>query len=155
MSGKDIVLDINQIKEMIPHRYPFLMIDRVYDIEIGKSCKAIKNVSVNEWYFSGHFPNKPIMPGVLMVEGMAQAAGVLAYYSIKQEEQQAHQQSEMYFMTIDNVKFRAIVQPSDTLVMCINVTQQRGNIWKFSGEASVNGKPVCEASFMAMMPNKQ
>ena len=150
----DISLNINDIKKLIPHRYPFLLIDKVYDIEPEKKCKAIKNVTMNEWFFQGHFPNRPIMPGVLIVEGMAQAAGVLACYSVVKEIDDLEKFGEMYFMSIDKVKFRKIVEPSNTLIMHIEVLQKRGEkIWKFKGDAFVNETLVCESEFMAMMPN--
>ena len=154
MLQEKLTLDINEIQSLIPHRYPFLLIDRVYDLEVNTSCKAIKNVTMNEWYFAGHFPEKPVMPGVLIVEGMAQAACVLACYSIKGEDGEGEKHKAMYFMTIDNVKFRSVVAPSDTITMHVDVIQKRGTtVWKFKGSAYVNDKIVCEAEFMAMAPD--
>lgn len=155
VSDSSVILDVNEIQKFIPHRYPFLLIDKVYDICINASCRAIKNVTINEWYFAGHFPSRPIMPGVLIVEGMAQAAGVLACYSVLHDNPDFQQKQEMYFMTIDGVKFRSIVSPSDSIVMNIDVVQKRGeSVWKFKGVATVQNKVVCEAEFMAMTPGK-
>ena len=140
-------LDVNQIMEMIPHRYPFLMIDRVTKIMPLTSAVGIKNVTINEPYFQGHFPSQPIMPGVMIVEAMAQTAGVLVIASFeKKREQQL-----VYFMTIDNARFRKPVVPGDTLHIHVNRIQNRGTVWKFKGEAKVDGVLVAEATYSAMI----
>lgn len=139
-----MLLDIMDIQKMLPHRYPFLLIDRVFEIEAGKSIVAAKNVTFNESFFQGHFPGKPIMPGVLIVEAMAQAGGVLVYKSIATDD------NVVYFMSIDNVKFRKPVVPGDQIRLEVEVIQNRAKVWKFKGVAKVDGKVACQAEFMAM-----
>jgi len=138
------MLDILEIQKMLPHRYPFLFVDRILEYEEGKSIVGIKNVTIDEPFFQGHFPARPIMPGVLMVEAMAQVGGVLVYLSSGTDDKM------VYFMSIDKVKFRKPVVPGDQLRMEVQTLQSRGKIWKFKGEAKVDGKVVCEAEFMAM-----
>ena len=153
-------LFIEDIQKIIPHRYPFLMIDSVSDIKLGESCVAQKNVSINEWYFAGHFPNKPIMPGVLIVEAMAQAAGVLACVTVDAEMAQKDDGGDgfgkadfMYFMSIDNAKFKRPVVPGDVLKIVVQIEQRRGNkFWKFHAKAFVGDEVADEADFKAMMP---
>ena len=140
-------LDVNQIMEMIPHRFPFLMIDRVTEIVSATSAVGIKNVTINEPYFQGHFPSQPIMPGVMIVEAMAQTAGVLV---IASSERKTDQQL-VYFMTIDNARFRKPVVPGDTLKVHVTRIQNRGTVWKFKGEAKVDGNVVAEATYSAMI----
>jgi 3-hydroxyacyl-[acyl-carrier-protein] dehydratase len=140
-------LDVIQIMEMIPHRYPFLMIDRVTDIVSATSAIGVKNVTINEPYFQGHFPSQPIMPGVMIVEAMAQTAGVLVIASFEQKTDQRL----VYFMTIDNARFRKPVVPGDTLKIHVKRIQNRGTVWKFKGEAKVDGKTVAEATYTAMI----
>ena len=125
--------NLEEIKRLIPHRYPFLLIDKVEKIIIGKSALGIKNVTVNEPYFQGHFPSKPIMPGVLIVESMAQTAAILVSKTIKIVDHDFL----VYFMTINNAKFRKLVQPGDVLKLKVLVERNRGNTWKFSGNAFV------------------
>jgi len=137
------MLDILEIKKALPHRYPFLMVDRIVEIKEDESIVGIKNVSVNEPFFQGHFPEKPIMPGVLMVEAMAQVGGILVYKSGTTD-------NLMYFMSIEKAKFRKPVVPGDQLRMEVEKVQARGKIWKFKGRALVDGNVVCEAEFMAM-----
>ena len=139
--------DLEEIKRLIPHRYPFLLIDKVENIIIGKSALGIKNVTVNEPYFQGHFPSKPIMPGVLIVESMAQTAAILVSKTIKIVDHDFL----VYFMTINNAKFRKLVQPGDILKLKVLVERNRGNTWKFSGNAFVEENLVTEANFTAMM----
>lgn len=139
-----MLLNVTDIQKMLPHRYPFLLLDRVTKIEPSKRITALKNVTFNESFFQGHFPGKPIMPGVLIVEAMAQAGGVLVYKSIQTDD------NTVYFMSMDKVKFRKPVVPGDQLVLEVEAIQSRGKVWKFSGEAKVNGELVCEAVFMAM-----
>ena len=140
-------LDVIQIMEMIPHRYPFLMIDRVTDIVSATSAIGVKNVTINEPYFQGHFPSQPIMPGVMIVEAMAQTAGVLVIASFEQKTDQRL----VYFMTIDNARFRKPVVPGDTLKIHVKRIHNRGTVWKFKGEAKVDGKTVAEATYAAMI----
>jgi 3-hydroxyacyl-[acyl-carrier-protein] dehydratase len=139
-----MLMDVMEIQKLLPHRYPFLLIDRILEIEPNVSIVALKNVTVNESFFQGHFPGKPIMPGVLIVEAMAQAGGVLAYKSGGIDD------NVVYFMSIDKVKFRKPVVPGDQLHLEVAVTNQRGKVWKFKGEALVGGTLVCQAEFMAM-----
>ena len=145
------------IQKIIPHRYPFLMIDRVEEMEVGKSCVAYKNVSNNEWYFQGHFPNCPIMPGVLIIEAMAQAAGVLAFATLISEGVCKLGESEVvYFTSIENAKFKRPVVPGDVLKICISVDQRRGNkFWKFKGQSFVGESLADEADFRAMIPESK
>lgn len=139
--------DISEIKRMIPHRYPFLFIDAVRDIKPNESAVGIKNVTVNEPHFQGHFPAKPIMPGVTIVEAMAQTAAVLVVKTLNLIDQDLL----VYFMTLDKCRFRQLVQPADVLELHVRVLRGRGKIWKFWGEGKVGGKVVAEAEFAAMM----
>ncbi len=138
------MLDIIEIQKILPHRYPFLYVDRVLEVEPGKRLVAIKNVSFDEHFFQGHFPGKPIMPGVLIVEALAQASGILVHKTVESDD------NMVYFMSIDKVKFRKPVVPGDQLVLEVEPLQVRGKVYKFRGEAKVDGKVVCEAEFMAM-----
>lgn len=139
------ILDINEIMDLLPHRYPFLLVDRIVSIQEETSITGIKNVSINEPFFTGHFPGQPIMPGVLIIEAMAQVSGILAFKSgVKKAK-------SVYFLSIEKAKFRQPVFPGDQLVMDIKTLQQRGTVWKFSGTAKVNGKVVAEAGFTAMV----
>ncbi|MEK6582758.1 MAG: 3-hydroxyacyl-ACP dehydratase FabZ [Nitrospirota bacterium] len=142
------MIDINGIQKLLPHRYPFLMVDRITELEPNARAVGIKNVTVNEPFFQGHFPGNPIMPGVLIVEAMAQIAGVLAFGS-------GVQGNAVFFMSIEKAKFRKPVVPGDQLRMEIKVIQQRGNVWKFSGTATVDEKVVSEADFTAMVLTKE
>ena len=140
-------IDIGRIKELIPHRYPFLMIDRVRALELDKRAIGIKNVSVNEPHFDGHFPNRPVMPGVLIIEAMAQTAGVLVVATLGEDAEG----KLVYFMTIDSARFRKPVVPGDQLEVIVEKLRSRGAVWKFSGEAYVEGGLVAEAIFSAMI----
>lgn len=140
-------LDIMKIMESIPHRYPFLLIDKMVDIHLGQSAVGIKNVSVNEPFFQGHFPVKPVMPGVLIVEAMAQTAAVLVVRTLGA----AFQGKIVYFMTVENAKFRRPVGPGDQMHIHVDKERHRGNVWKFKGIAKVDGTPVAEAVFSAMI----
>jgi 3-hydroxyacyl-[acyl-carrier-protein] dehydratase len=140
-------IDIMRIMEMIPHRYPFLLVDRVVDIKVGESAVGIKNVTINEPFFQGHFPRRPVMPGVLIIESMAQTAAVLVVESLKGTADG----KLVYFMTIDEARFRKPVAPGDTLKVHVNKLRSRGNVWKFASEVRVEGVLVAEASFAAMI----
>ena len=154
--GFSKVLYCEDIKKIIPHRYPFLMIDRIEDIKVGESCVAFKNVSNNEWFFEGHFPNYPVMPGVLIIEAMAQAAGVLAFATMIEEKAcKAGESDFVYFTSIENAKFRRPVVPGDVLKLLISIDQRRGNkFWKFKGQAFVGEELADEAEFRAMIPER-
>lgn len=140
--------NIEQIMQMIPHRYPFLLIDKVLDIKPDESIVCLKNVTMNEPHFPGHFPKEPIMPGVLIVEALAQAAGVLA---IETSDGGVHNEKVIYFMSISDAKFRKPVVPGDTLILKVNKIKHRGNVWKMRGEAFVDDQKVSEAEFSAMV----
>jgi len=139
--------DLSEIKRMIPHRYPFLLIDAVKDIHVNESAVGIKMVTANEPHFQGHFPDKAVMPGVLIVEAMAQTAGVLVGTTLDLIDAGML----VYFMSMDKVKFRQIVQPGDALELHVKVIRGRGKIWKFWGEGKVDGIVVAEAEFTAMI----
>ena len=140
-------LDINRIMEMIPHRYPFLMIDRVIGVEPDVSAIGVKNVTINEPFFPGHFPRQPVMPGVLIIEAMAQTAAVLVVETLGEESEG----KLVYFMSVDNARFRKPVTPGDTLHIHVYKERNRRNVWKFKGEAKVDGTLVAEAIFAAMI----
>jgi 3-hydroxyacyl-[acyl-carrier-protein] dehydratase len=141
------MIDIREIMSLLPHNYPFLLVDRILEIEPGKRIVGIKNVTYNEPFFPGHFPGKPIMPGVLIVEAMAQTAGVLAFKSIPEEEQG----KPVLFLGLDNVRFRKPVVPGDQLRMELDITRHRQAIWGFKGKAFVEDKLVAEADLLAML----
>ena len=143
---------IDKIMEMLPHRPPFLLIDRVKNVVPGESAVGIKNVSFNEPFFQGHFPGKPIMPGVLQIEAMAQTAGVIVLAEYPPEEREG---CRVYFMTVDNVKFRKPVMPGDVLEMHLAREQTVRNVHKFRGEAFVDGKLVSQCVFSAMILRKE
>ncbi len=140
-------IDIIRIMEMIPHRYPFLMIDRVIDVVPDESAVGVKNVSINEFFFQGHFPRQPVMPGVLIIESMAQTAAVLVGETLEG----AAAGKLVYFMTVENGRFRKPVVPGDVLHIHVTKERRRGNVWKFLGEAKVNGVRMAEARFSAMI----
>lgn len=142
------VIEITEIMNILPHRYPFLLIDRILELEPGKSARGLKNVSINEPFFAGHFPGHPIMPGVLIIEAMAQVGGVLAFKSAGVANK------AVYFMGIDNARFRKPVVPGDTVEFVLTVTKCRGVIWVFKGEAFVAGALVAEAELMATIVEK-
>jgi 3-hydroxyacyl-[acyl-carrier-protein] dehydratase len=140
-------IDIVQLMKMLPHRYPMLMIDRLEEIVTGHSAVGVKNVTVNEPFFQGHFPNKPIMPGVLIIESMAQTAAALVVHSMGGSSAGRL----VYFMSIDNARFRKLVMPGDTMRVHVMRLQKRGNVWKFKGEAKVAGVLCAEAIYTAMI----
>lgn len=144
------IININEIIKLIPHRYPILLVDKVIAVEAGKSIVGVKNVTFNEPHFMGHFPEKPIMPGVLIIEAMAQAAGIMVMHSSEGDPSE----NLVYFMSIDGAKFRKPVVPGDVLELHITTIQNRGAVWKLAGEGKVNGKKVAEANFSAMIVKK-
>ena len=144
------MLDINEIMSILPHRYPFLMVDRVVEMEAGKRIIGIKNVTINEPFFQGHFPGHPVMPGVLIVEAMAQVAGILAYLSSDDEIRK----KVCYFMSIDNARFRRPVVPGDLLRLEMESTMNRRGIWGFSGKAYVEDKLVADAELKATFADR-
>lgn len=138
--------DLALIQRIIPHRYPFLLIDKVRDIVAGESCIGIKNVTNNEPHFQGHFPDMPIMPGVMIIEAMAQTSGVLVGVTMGLIDKQA----KVFFMGVDAVKFRRKVVPGDVLELHVKVVRGGGRVWKFAGEGRVDGELATEATFTAM-----
>ncbi len=140
-------VDILEIKKLIPHRYPFLLVDKVIDLVAGEKATGIKNVTINEPFFQGHFPEKPVMPGVLMIEAMAQTAAIAV---MKLDEIDPNGKL-VYFMTIDECKFRRVVGPGDVLHIHVEKKQQKMNFWKFEGVVKVDGKAVASAIFSAMI----
>lgn len=140
------VMDINEILTYLPHRYPFLLIDRVLEINPGQSLTALKNVTMNEAFFTGHFPQQPVMPGVLILEAMAQAAGVLAYKSTNTTPKDGVM---YYFAGIDNTRFRRIVTPGDQLLLKVKVLRSKRDIWKLEGSAYVGDELACSSEFMS------
>ena len=143
-------IDINRIKELIPHRYPFLLIDGIQTLTPNKSGTGIKNVSVNEPFLAGYFPDRPVMPGVLIIESMAQTAGCLVVASLGKESEG----KLVYFMTIEKARFRKPVVPGDRLIINVEKLRSRGSVFKFSGEAYVGEVLAAEASFSAMIVDK-
>jgi len=139
-------VDILGLMKLLPHRYPFLLVDRIVEIDEDNSAIGIKNVTINEPHFQGHFPEQPVMPGVLIVEAMAQTAGAICIKS-----QNTDKPSLVYFMTIDNAKFRRPVVPGDRLHIHVKKLKKRGNIWRFACEATVEGAKAAEAEISAMM----
>jgi 3-hydroxyacyl-[acyl-carrier-protein] dehydratase len=140
-------LDIRRVMAALPHRYPMLLVDRVETLELDRAISAIKAVTINEDFFQGHFPGRPIMPGVLIVEALAQAAGILAVESLGL----ANSGKLVYFMAIENAKFRAPVEPGVLLRLDVEFVQKRTSVCKFAGRASIDGKLAAEASFTAMI----
>jgi 3-hydroxyacyl-[acyl-carrier-protein] dehydratase len=141
------VIDIERIMELIPHRHPFLLIDRMENVITGLSATGIKNVSVNEWYFQGHFPEHRVMPGVLIVEAMAQTSAALVTHTLGPESEGRL----VYFMAIENARFRKPVHPGDRLRIDVEKQRSRRNVWKFKGNATVDGVLVAEAAYTAMI----
>ncbi len=142
-----LTLDIHEVKALIPHRFPFLFIDKMKDVVLGKSAVGIKNISVNEQVFQGHFPSKPVFPGVLIIEAMAQSASALVVKTLDLGKVEPL----VYFMSMDKTKFRKLVEPGDILELHVTVLRHRGKVWKFWGEGKVDGKIVAESEFSAML----
>lgn len=141
------LVDIARIMEAIPHRYPFLLIDRVVDVELDRSAIGVKNVTINEPFFAGHFPQRPVMPGVLIIEAMAQTAAVLVVLTLGP----AFEGRLVYFMSVEHAKFRRPVGPGDQLRIHVTKDRHRGNVWKFNAVAMVDGACVAEAGYAAMI----
>jgi 3-hydroxyacyl-[acyl-carrier-protein] dehydratase len=145
------VIDIGRIMEMIPHRYPFLMIDRVVDVVPDRSAVGIKNVSINEYFFQGHFPGHAVMPGVLLIEAMAQTAAVFVVHTLGPDAEG----KLVYFMSIEAAKFRRPVVPGDQLRVHVTKERNRGPVWKLRGEVKVEGTTVADATFSAMIRDRE
>lgn len=143
-------VDIKRILQMIPHRYPMVMVDRVIEMRLDQGAIGIKNVSINEPFFQGHFPSEPVMPGVLIVEAMAQTAAVLVVATFGADSEG----KLVYFMSIDGARFRRPVVPGDRLELHVEKVQSRANVWKFAGKAIVDGKIAAEATFAAMIRDR-
>ncbi len=146
------MFDINEISRILPHKYPFLLVDRVDSMVAGESIEAYKNISISDHVFQGHFPGHPIYPGVLIIEGMAQAGGVLAFKSSTNENE--FDNKVVYFMSIEKAKFRSPVVPGDKLIYKLSVLKHKGNIWVLDGRAYVDDKLVAEAELKAMIVDK-
>ena len=146
-SGQGTEIGLQRIMEMIPHRHPFLMIDQVVDVVTNRRATGIKNLSKNEYYFQGHFPARPVMPGVLIIEAMAQTAAVLVVHTLGPEAEG----KLVYFMSVDNARFRRPVFPPTQLEIHVTKQRNRGNVWKFEGQAKVGEDVMAEAVFAAMI----
>ena len=144
-------MDIHEILQHLPHRYPFLLIDRVLSVEPGKSIVALKNVSINEPFFPGHYPHHPVMPGVLIIEAMAQAAALLSF---KSQGTRPDDNSVYYFVGIDNARFKRPVSPGDQLILKVEIMRNLRGLWKFSAVAEVDGQVAAQAELMCTMRNK-
>ena len=149
-----MIFNVVEIQKILPHRYPFLLVDRVTKLEKGVYLEGYKNVSISEPVFQGHFPDHPIYPGVMIIEGMAQAGGVLAFRSLSEEDQDNIENKVVYFMSIDKAKFRSPVTPGDQLIYKMTVIKHRGAIWQFDAKAFVEDKLVAEAELKAMIVDK-
>jgi 3-hydroxyacyl-[acyl-carrier-protein] dehydratase len=150
-----IEIGIEKIMQDIPHRYPFLLVDKAIITEPFKRGIGYKNVTMNEPHFTGHFPEKPIMPGVLIIEAMAQSAALVVKNSQKEGDEKNMEDALVYFMSIENAKFRKPVVPGDVLELHVEAVQNRGTVWKFKAEGIVDGKKVAEAEFSAMFVEKK
>ncbi len=149
------VIKIEEIIKLLPHRYPMLLVDRVLEFTVNESIKALKNVTMNEEFFTGHFPNEPIMPGVLIIESIAQSCAILAIKTFQAEHPNEDVSGKsVYFMSIDNAKFRRKVVPGDTLIHNIKITKNKRRICKFSATSFVGDEIACEADIMAMIGDK-
>ncbi len=147
-------MDVVQIQKILPHRYPFLLVDRVVSCMKGEAIEAYKNVSISEPVFEGHFPGHPIYPGVMIIEGMAQAGGILAFESMNEDDKEETKDKVVYFMSIDKCKFRNPVRPGDRLVYKLDVLKHKGPIWVLDGKAYVDEKLVAEAELKAMIVDR-
>ena len=149
-----MLYNVVDIQNILPHRYPFLLVDRITELTPGEYIEGYKNVSISEPVFQGHFPDHPIYPGVMILEGMAQAGGVLAFKSMDNASQEDIQNKVVYFMSIDKAKFRVPVTPGDQLIYKINVMKQKGPVWQLEAKAYVDGKVVAQAELKAMIVDK-
>lgn len=149
-----MIMDVVEIQKIIPHRYPFLLLDRVTDIKIGEELIGYKNVTIGDNVFQGHFPGHPIYPGVMILEGMAQAGGILAFKSMGDMTEEEAAKKVVYFMSIDGAKFRNPVKPGDRLEYRVSVIKNKGSIWVLQGKAFVDGVLVSEAELKAMIVDK-
>jgi len=149
-----VLYNVVEIQEILPHRYPFLLVDRITDLKKGEYIEGFKNISISEPVFQGHFPDHPIYPGVMIIEGMAQAGGVLAFKSMTNASQEEIANKVVYFMSIDKAKFRSPVTPGDQLVYKINVLKNRGAVWQLDAKAYVDDKVVAQAELKAMIVDK-
>ncbi len=149
-----MLYNVVEIQKILPHRYPFLLVDRITDLKQGEYIEGYKNVSIAEPVFQGHFPGHPIYPGVMIIEGMAQAGGVLAFKSMDNASQEETQNKVVYFMSIDKAKFRAPVTPGDQLIYKLNVIKNKGAVWQLDAKAYVDGKLVAQAELKAMIVDK-
>ena len=152
--GLLLLYNVVEIQKILPHRYPFLLVDRITDLTKGEYIEGYKNVSISEPVFQGHFPDHPIYPGVMIIEGMAQAGGVLAFKSMDNATQEEIANKVVYFMSIDKAKFRAPVTPGDQLVYKINVMRNKGAVWQLDAKAYVDDKLVAQAELKAMIVDK-
>ena len=148
MAKKDLSMDIHEILEHLPHRYPFILVDKVTSIELGKEITAIKNVTVKEPYFPGHFPYHPVMPGVLIIEALAQAAALLSF---KTMDAKPNEDSVYYFAGIDSARFKKPVNPGDQIILNVKIERILKGIWKYEGTASVDKEVVAEANMMCIL----
>ena len=146
------IMDIQEIMRYLPHRYPFLLVDKILELTPGSGIVGSKNVTINEPFFAGHFPSYPVMPGVLIIEALAQTGGIFALESLNLKVIE-DPDTKIFFMSINKARFRKPVQPGDTLIMTMRLINQRRNIWKFGGRAEVDGTLVCEAEMMASVGN--
>jgi 3-hydroxyacyl-[acyl-carrier-protein] dehydratase len=151
IENAEIVIDCNRVAKMLPHRYPFLLVDRIVQFLPDQSATGLKNVTWNEPHFTGHFPGKPIMPGVLIIEAMAQTAALFVIETLGAEAEG----KLVYFMSIEEAKFRRPVVPGDTMLIHVFKERQRSQVWKFRGECTVQGKKVAEALFSAMIADEK
>lgn len=149
-----MLYNVVEIQKILPHRYPFLLVDRITTLKEGEYIEGYKNISISEPVFQGHFPDHPIYPGVMIIEGMAQAGGVLAFKSMDDATQEEIENKVVYFMSIDKAKFRAPVTPGDQLVYKINVIKNKGAVWQLDAKAYVDDKVVAQAELKAMIVDK-
>ena len=149
-----MLYDVVEIQKILPHRYPFLLVDRITELTPRESIIGYKNISISEPVFQGHFPDHPIYPGVMIIEGMAQAGGVLAFKSMDNATQEEIENKVVYFMSIDKAKFRTPVKPGDKLEYRLNVIKNKGAIWMLDAKAYVDDKLVAEAELKAMIVDK-
>lgn len=143
----EVTMDTNEIINLLPHRYPFLLVDKVTDYVEGESLTAVKNVTINEPFFTGHFPGNPVMPGVLLVESLAQAGAILAYLTTKTSPTD----SIFYLASVDNAKFKQMVKPGDQLHLSVHINMRKRSFWKIYGEATIDGQIACSVDILSAM----